>query len=146
MPMPKPLCIKHFWNINRKNCSEADSLLHGIEQKKWCYWLFWNRFILTKNVVDPIKQLIRLNKASKIMNNSSIFPCWSCFDDLEHQHFERSHITCANSLKRRKIIKPAYAGLSVNRIGFEPMTLSLEGWCSIQLSYRSVIECRKSNF
>ena len=27
----------------------------------------------------------------------------------------------------------------VNRIGFEPMTLSLEGWCSIQLSYRSNI-------
>ncbi len=27
--------------------------------------------------------------------------------------------------------------LRVNRIGFEPMTPSLEGLCSIQLSYRS---------
>ena len=26
---------------------------------------------------------------------------------------------------------------SVTRIGFEPMTPSLEGWCSIQLSYRA---------
>ncbi len=25
----------------------------------------------------------------------------------------------------------------VTRIGFEPMTPSLEGWCSIQLSYRA---------
>jgi hypothetical protein len=27
----------------------------------------------------------------------------------------------------------------VNRIGFEPMTPSLEGLCSIQLSYRSIM-------
>ena len=27
----------------------------------------------------------------------------------------------------------------VNRIGFEPMTYSLEGYCSIQLSYQSIL-------
>lgn len=35
--------------------------------------------------------------------------------------------------------------LFVNRIGFEPMTYCLEGSCSIQLSYRSSLDERKSN-
>ncbi len=30
-----------------------------------------------------------------------------------------------------------FAIVNVIRIGFEPMTRSLEGWCSIQLSYRT---------
>ena len=30
-----------------------------------------------------------------------------------------------------------FAIVNVIRIGFEPMTPSLEGWCSIQLSYRA---------
>jgi hypothetical protein len=33
MPIVKPLCSKRFRNSGRKKCSEADSLLHGIEQK-----------------------------------------------------------------------------------------------------------------
>ena len=34
---------------------------------------------------------------------------------------------------------PCDTGISVNRKGFEPLTHSLEGCCSIQLSYRSIM-------
>ena len=36
-----------------------------------------------------------------------------------------------------------FKAYDVIRIGFEPMTLSLEGWCSIQLSYRTNWKVRK---
>ena len=43
--------------------------------------------------------------------------------------------------KRKKrcnqLIYNANSIFTVTRIGFEPMTPSLEGWCSIQLSYRA---------
>ena len=35
--------------------------------------------------------------------------------------------------------KPAYADFFVTRIGFKPMTYSLEGCRSIQLSYRALL-------
>ena len=44
------------------------------------------------------------------------------------------------NIKSPKIIKPANNdGFQVIRIGFEPMTHSLEGCCSIQLSYQTVV-------
>ncbi len=38
------------------------------------------------------------------------------------------------------IKNPADGGVSVIRIGFEPMACCLEGSCSIQLSYRTIFK------
>ena len=50
------------------------------------------------------------------------------------------------SLKKRPVIRQAFA--CVIRLGFEPKTHSLEGCCSIQLSYQTIAfrDCKITKF